>query len=132
MVATYHDLYLNTRRSLASLGVEASQLEAKEILCAASGKTVEELVRDMQLYANSSVAEKVNSMTRRRAAGEPIAYVLGEWSFLGLPFTSPGMSSFRGWTRRCWPRSPSGGCAPFRRAAGCWTSAPGAAASESA
>ena len=88
MVITYHDLYLNTRKALSDMGLEpeAAQLEAREILCAASGKTKEVLLRDMSLYTTEPIAETVLSMTQRRVAGEPIAYVLGEWSFLGLPF----------------------------------------------
>ena len=86
MVATYHDLFLNIRKALSGMGVEAAELEAKEILCAAAGKTYEEYIRDRNLYAPDSVAEKVGIMTQRRAAGEPLAYLLGEWSFCGLPF----------------------------------------------
>lgn len=86
MLATYHDLYLDIRKALSALGVEAAKLEAKEIICAASGKSPEEFLRDMNLYANQTVAEQAERMTRRRAEGEPIAYILGEWSFCGLPF----------------------------------------------
>ena len=46
MTITYHDLYLKIRMALSSAGIEGAQLEAREILCAASGKTVEELYRD--------------------------------------------------------------------------------------
>ena len=49
MAITYHDLYLKTRMALSSAGIEAAQLEAREILCAAAEKTAEELYRDISL-----------------------------------------------------------------------------------
>lgn len=86
MTITYHDLYLKIRMALSSAGIEGAQLEAREILCAASGKTVEELYRDISLYTTQAIAEKALAMQERRMTGEPIAYLVGEWSFCGLPF----------------------------------------------
>lgn len=86
MTSTYHDLYLKIRMSLSSVGIEAAQLEAREILCAASGKTAEELYRDISLYTTEAIAEQALALQERRLAGEPIAYLVGEWSFCGLPF----------------------------------------------
>ena len=40
----------------------------------------------MKLYALGDVEQKVDDMLARRTAGEPIAYVLGEWEFMGMPF----------------------------------------------
>ena len=71
---------------LKKAGVEAAQLEAREILCAASGKTAEELYRDISLYTTEAIAEQALALQERRLAGEPIAYLVGEWSFCGLPF----------------------------------------------
>lgn len=86
MTITYHDLYLKIRMALSSADIEGAQLEAREILCAASGKTVEELYRDISLYTTQAIAEKALAMQERRMTGEPIAYLVGEWSFCGLPF----------------------------------------------
>ena len=86
MTITYHDLYLKIRMALSSAGIEGAQLEAREILCAASGKTVEDLYRDISLYTTQAIAEKALAMQERRMTGEPIAYLVGEWSFCGLPF----------------------------------------------
>ncbi len=83
---TYNDMYLDLRRILKAAGVEDYNLEARLIICAAAGKTREELVRDMKLYAFDELEAKVNEMAKRRVDGEPIAYVLGEWEFMGLPF----------------------------------------------
>lgn len=86
-IKTYNDIYLDLRRTLKAGGIEDFNLEAKLILGAAAGKTREELMRDMNLYALDSAGERVDAMVERRLAGEPIAYVLGEWEFMGLPFT---------------------------------------------
>lgn len=53
---------------------------------AATGKTVAEFLRDTRLYLNDNTFEdKMNAMADRRIAGEPIAYITGEWEFHGLP-----------------------------------------------
>ncbi len=85
-------MYLDLRRTLKGGGVEDYDLEAKLILCAASGKTREELIRDMKLYAFDETERAIAAMVERRLKGEPIAYVLGEWEFMGLPFNvEPGV-----------------------------------------
>ena len=86
MAITYHDLYLNTRMALTGAGIEAAQLEARELICAAAGKTAEELYRDISLYTTDEIAVQTEALLARRLAGEPIAYLIGEWSFCGLPF----------------------------------------------
>ena len=70
MAITYHDLYLKTRMALSSAGIEAAQLEAREILCAAAEKTAEELYRDISLYTTDAIAEKTEALQARRLAGE--------------------------------------------------------------
>ncbi len=86
-IKTYNDIYLDLRRALKAGGIEDFNLEARLILGTAAGKRREELIRDMNLYALDDVEERVKAMTARRVDGEPIAYVLGEWEFMGLPFT---------------------------------------------
>ncbi len=83
---TYSDMYLDLRRSLKAAGIEDYNLEAKLLICAASSKSKEELMRDMKLFAFEPLEDKVNEMAKRRIGGEPIAYVLGEWDFMGLTF----------------------------------------------
>ena len=84
MAGTYNDLYLDARRELRKAGVDQAQLEARELLELASGKSREELLRDLPLYASEKVAERFRELMARRLAGEPIAYILGEWDFYGL------------------------------------------------
>ena len=87
MAKTYNDLYLDVRRALRGMGVEAAQLEARELICCAVGKDREEFYRDLPLYAAGWAEEKVDALLLRRLRGEPMAYVIGEWDFCGLTLT---------------------------------------------
>lgn len=84
MATTYNNLYLDTRQRLREAGVEGAQLEARELLCYAAGKSREQFYRDMALYAPDPVEEKLAALVERRLAGEPVAYLIGEWEFYGL------------------------------------------------
>ena len=86
MAGTYNDLYLDARRDLRKAGVDQAQLEARELLELASGKSREQLMRDLPLYPSETVAARFRELMDRRLAGEPIAYILGEWDFYGLTF----------------------------------------------
>ena len=85
MAITYNDLYLDIRRQLRETGVEAATLEARELTCFGLGKSREELLRDSRLYAGTAQEQRVRELARRRLAGEPVAYLTGEWEFYGLP-----------------------------------------------
>ena len=85
MATTYNNLYLDTRKRLRTHGVEMAQLEARELVCFAAGKTREQFFRDLPLYASKEVEDRVAELTERRLAGEPVAYIIGEWEFYGLP-----------------------------------------------
>lgn len=85
MATTYNNLYLDTRKRLKAAGVEMAQLEARELVCFAADKTREQFFRDLPLYASDEVERRVEELTRRRLAGEPVAYIIGEWEFYGLP-----------------------------------------------
>ena len=84
MATTYNNLYLDVRRRLREAGVESAQLEARELVCAAAGKDREQFYRDMALYASDPVEDKLRELVERRLAGEPVAYLVGEWEFYGL------------------------------------------------
>ncbi len=85
VATTYNNLYLDARQRLKAAGVEAAQLEARELVCFAAGKSREQFFRDMPLYASDEVEAKVAELMARRLAGEPVAYLIGEWEFYGLP-----------------------------------------------
>jgi hypothetical protein len=47
MAVTYNDLYLDIRRALIRAGTAAASLEARTLLCFATGKSQEMLLRDL-------------------------------------------------------------------------------------
>lgn len=63
---------------------QGASLMARNLLCRISGKTPEALIADSDLYASEEVCRAMNSAVKRIMAGEPLAYVLGEWDFYGL------------------------------------------------
>lgn len=82
---TYNDIYLQARNALRSHGIEAHTLEARVIVAKAAGKTVTQLLRDINLYTTDKVEKEVKELTERRLKGEPVAYITGTWEFYGLP-----------------------------------------------
>ena len=85
MATTYNNLYMDIRQTLRRAGIEAATLEARELMCFASGKTRSQLVQDGQLYVPPAIEERAKDLVRRHLAGEPVAYLIGEWEFYGLP-----------------------------------------------
>ena len=62
------------------------RLEARLLLAAALGVTVERLVARPELSVDADAAARFAALAVRRARGEPIAYLLGEKEFYGLRF----------------------------------------------
>ena len=85
MAITYNNLYLDIRQQLKRAGIEAATLEARELVCFGTDKTREELARDGGLYASPELEKRVRNLVDRHLAGEPVAYLIGEWEFYGLP-----------------------------------------------
>lgn len=84
MVKKYSELYLDARKALlASDNMYAANM-ARELLCAASGKTPEAIIADRDLYASEEICARVEDYVKRRVAGEPVAYIIGEWDFAGM------------------------------------------------
>lgn len=82
---TYNDIYIQARNTLRGAGIEGFNLEAKLLVARASGKTLPQLLRDMNLYTTDKVENAVKDYTSRRLKGEPVAYITGLWEFYGLP-----------------------------------------------
>ena len=85
MAITYNNLYMDIRQELHRAGIQAATLEARELVCFAAGKTREQFVRDGRLYVPQDVEEQARALMRRHLAGEPLAYLIGELEFYGLP-----------------------------------------------
>ena len=85
MATTYNNLYMDIRQELHCAGIDAATLEARELVAFAAGKTRQELLRDGRLYVPQEVERRARELMRRHLAGEPLAYLIGEWEFHGLP-----------------------------------------------
>ena len=70
--------------ALLAAGLPGAGLEARELVCAGSGKSRGEFYRDGGLYTSPEIEEAVRALVRRHLDGEPVAYLIGEWEFCGL------------------------------------------------
>jgi len=87
LVKKYSQLYLDARRRFMLLEEEqTASLLARSLLSYVSGKTNEQILSDRETYASEEVCKQMETAVSRIIAGEPLAYVLGEWSFYGLTF----------------------------------------------
>ncbi len=85
MVKKYSQLYLEARRSfMETEEQQTASLLARNLLCFVSGKSHEEVVADREKYASQEVCDAMEDAVARVMSGEPLAYVLGEWSFYGM------------------------------------------------
>ena len=86
MVKKYGDLYQDTRRAL--LATESAQdagVMARMLVCHVSGKSQADFLANRDLYASEEIVRDVEDGLRRLLAQEPMAYILGQWEFYGLP-----------------------------------------------
>ena len=87
MVKKYSQLYLEARRRFMLLEEEqTASLLARSLLSYVSGKTNEQILSDRENYASEEICQQMETAVSRVLSGEPLAYVLGEWSFYGLTF----------------------------------------------
>lgn len=86
MVKTYSQLYLEVRKAImVTEDMQSAGMLARQLLCHVSGKTQEQVISDRELYASEEICQQMESLTKRLIEGEPLAYLLGEWEFYGLP-----------------------------------------------
>ena len=86
MVKKYGDLYLETRRALLTQEDPASAgLMARNLIALCADQTQEHILANLEMYAGEEICKKVDHAVKRLLKGEPLAYVLGEWEFYGLP-----------------------------------------------
>lgn len=82
----------------------------------------------MSLYVSAELERRVEELVQRRLAGEPVAYIIGEWEFYGLPLNIsqdvliPRMDTEVLAERAILLAGPPG------KVPGCWICAPAAAA----
>ena len=76
----------DARRRLAAAGVEAADREAQWLIEHALGLTGSSHLADSARPLNERERAKVNDYVTRRAAREPLQYILGSQEFCGLDF----------------------------------------------
>ena len=86
MVKKYADLYLEARRALMTQeDAQTASLMARNLISLYSGQTQEYILSNREMYASEETCEQTALAVKRLLKGEPLAYVLGEWEFYGLP-----------------------------------------------
>jgi release factor glutamine methyltransferase len=86
MSATYDSLLRDTAVALSAAGIDNVRFEARLLLGRASGLSIEQMVSRGRDEAPATVAIELRALTARRVRREPMAYILGEREFWGLPF----------------------------------------------
>ncbi|MET7243773.1 peptide chain release factor N(5)-glutamine methyltransferase [Methylobacterium sp. EM32] len=71
---------------LAARGIETAALDARILVEEALGITATDLALRGAEPVGRAGAERLGAYLARRAAGEPVARIIGAWEFWGLPF----------------------------------------------
>ena len=86
MVKKISDLYLEARRAfMTQEDAQTAGMLARNLLCHVTGKTNEQIIAQREMYAGEKACNEMNAAVERVRNGEPLAYVLGQWEFYGLP-----------------------------------------------
>ena len=84
--ASYNALLRDTAVALTAAGIDNARFEARLLLSHATGLTIEQLISRGPDAAPAAAAATLRELTARRVGREPMAYILGEREFWGLPF----------------------------------------------
>ena len=84
--ARYDTLLRDAAVALTAAGIDNARFEARLLLAHAAGVTIEWLVAHGDEASPPAVVEALRALTARRIRREPMAYVVGEREFWGLPF----------------------------------------------
>ena len=86
MVKKLSQLYLDARKKLMEQeDAQYAGQVARELVCLVTGKTPEQVLTDREMYVSDPECEAMDALLQRVMEGEPLAYILGEWEFYGLP-----------------------------------------------
>ena len=83
---SYDALLRDTAVALTAAGIDNVRFEARLLLSHATGLTIEQLISRGPDAAPGAAAATLRELTARRVRREPMAYILGEREFWGLPF----------------------------------------------
>lgn len=87
MVKTYGELYRQLRHILRDEEGSQAPQTARELMSFVTGYAPAALMGMDVIYASEETTRRCLELAGRILAGEPLAYILGQWSFYGLPLT---------------------------------------------
>ncbi|GEM_PF-21458 len=89
---TLREACLQASSLLSGAGVDEARPNAELLLMHLLGMERAQLLRDWNEPLDAALWERWSELLRRKAAGEPVQYIIGEQWFYGLPFTvRPGV-----------------------------------------
>ena len=108
---------------LEAAGRENPRMDAELLLEKVTGMNKIQRMTEGQTILDEKAAEEYAAFLDERAKGRPLQYILGEWEFMGLPFSVGEGVSFPGQIRKFWwkPYWKQGKKNPSAEG---WTSAP--------
>ncbi len=83
---TINELYKQGAEMLDYAFVDNAYFDARWLIEAACGMEPKQFALKKDKPASKADEVKFLSLIRRRIAGEPLQYILGEWEFMGYPF----------------------------------------------
>ena len=86
-MVTYGELYRRVRYALEPVEQERAAFTARELLSFVTGYEPAAILGMQQIYASEDTVRRYMELAGRILAGEPLAYILGQWSFYGLDLT---------------------------------------------
>ena len=87
MVKTYGELYRHVKYILQDVEGPQAANTARELLSFVTGYSPAAIMGMQTIYAAEETAKTYLDLAGRMLAGEPLAYILGRWSFYGLDLT---------------------------------------------
>lgn len=85
MVKKISDLFNDTRKALLAVEEpDRATMVARNLVAHVTGKTQAQILADREMYVGDDVCTAMDAAVSRLLAGEPLAYVLGEWEFFGM------------------------------------------------
>lgn len=80
-----HEYYTLKREQLSEFTEDAAY-DIKILICHALGMSESTFFTNMHLQLTDEQTEATDELINRRILGEPLQYILGEWSFMGYSF----------------------------------------------
>ena len=87
MVKTYGELYRDLRYILQEEEGPNAARTARDIIGFVAGFESLSVLKMQSIYASEETCRRCLDLAGRMLAGEPLAYILGKWSFYGLELT---------------------------------------------